>query len=215
MIITCPKGHPSAEPDFCSECGAKIGGSSVNVPSAPSLAPNSPGASGVGCPDCGTQRTIDGSSFCELCGYNFETGSHGEIPLPAQSVPDTPPAPKWTVQITVDAALKEPESPDPPADWTPRSLPVERDTLLIGRTGRSRATTPDIALDFDSGVSTRHALLTRTHGIGWTIRDIGSSNGTRLNGTELQPMVDVLLKAGDRVTLGHWSCLTLAEDGQP
>jgi FHA domain len=211
MTINCPKGHTSTESDFCSECGAKIGGASANA--ALAGANGQPSGNGA-CPDCGIQRTVDRGNFCELCGYNFETGAHGEIPLPGQSAADAPPAVKWTVLVTVDAALKEPESPDPPEAWTPVSIPADRDALLIGRTSQSRAAAPDIALDFDLAVSHSHALLTRTNGPGWTIRDIGSSNGTRLNGTDLQPMVDVPLKAGDRVTLGHWTCLTLSDQSQ-
>jgi pSer/pThr/pTyr-binding forkhead associated (FHA) protein len=92
------------------------------------------------------------------------------------------------------------------------SVAAERDTLLIGRTSQSRGVAPDIALDFDSAVSHRHALLTRANGSGWTIRDIGSANGTRLNGKDIQPMVDVPLNPGDRVTLGHWTCLTLCSE---
>jgi hypothetical protein len=122
---------------------------------------------------------------------------------------------RWTVLVTVDPSLREPESPEPPADWKLITIAADRDTLLVGRSSQSRATMPDITLDFDSAVSHRHALLTRTNGSGWTIRDIGSSNGTRLNGQDLQPMVDVPVKAGDRVTLGHWTCLTLSQDDKP
>lgn len=209
MTVTCPKGHQSSEPDFCSECGAKIGLASTN-----GHAPNTPAPVGAdACPDCGTHQAVDGGAFCELCGYNFQTGAHGEIPVPSQQAGK--PVPKWMVVVTVDPTLKEPESPDPPADWTPLSIPADRDTLLIGRTSQARTAAPDIALDFDLAVSHRHALLTRANGSGWTIRDIGSSNGTRVNGQDLQAMIDVPLNAGDRITLGHWTCLTLAQENQP
>jgi pSer/pThr/pTyr-binding forkhead associated (FHA) protein len=41
------------------------------------------------------------------------------------------------------------------------------------------------------------------------MRDIGSANGTTLNGVELEPLVDTPLKAGDEITLGHWTRLTV------
>jgi ribosomal protein L40E len=198
MTVTCPKGHESTEPDFCSECGARLG-SAMAETSAP--------AAEI-CPDCNSARPPDGGKFCELCGYNFETGAYGEIPLP-------PAAPeKWTVLVTVDPALKEPGSPDPPPDWSPVTIAADRDTLLIGRTSKSRAIAPEIPLDFDTAVSHRHAVLTRTNASGWSIRDVGSSNGTRLNGRDIQAMIDVPLNPGDRVTLGHWTCITLSRAPQ-
>ena len=213
MTVSCPKGHASTEADFCSECGARI---ATQTAEAPPLQAN--GA----CPDCRTKRLADGGKFCELCGYNFETGAHGEIPtLSAAPVPEpepvAAPAPapvqqRWTVRITVDPALREAGSPDPPADWAQLSVDANRDSLLIGRSSQSRAIAPDISLDFDSAVSHRHALITRVNGSDWTIRDIGSSNGTRLNGQDLKAMEDVPLRPGDRVTVGHWTCLTLARE---
>jgi hypothetical protein len=147
-----------------------------------------------------------------LCGYNFETGAHGEIPLPPAAEP--PPAPatpveQWSIQVTIDPSLKEATSPDPPTDWQPFTVPAQGTTLLVGRKSASRNIAPEISLDFDSAVSHRHAILTRTDGTGWVLRDIGSSNGTRLNGQDVQPNTDVAVRPGDRITLGHWTCLTL------
>jgi hypothetical protein len=201
MTFTCPKGHESTEADFCSDCGSKIG-------SAPADAPAVPPATDT-CPDCKSPRQPDAGKFCELCGYNFESGAHGEIPT------YTPAPENWTVLITIDPALKESESPDPPSEWSPRTVKADRDTLHIGRTSQSRAINPEISLDFDSAVSHRHAVLTRNNAKGWSIRDVGSSNGTRLNGKDIQAMIDVPLQPGDRVTLGHWTCLTLSREPQP
>lgn len=216
MTVTCPKGHTSTEDDFCSECGVKI---------ANAAAPNGansdiggleppPLTSGANCPDCMTPRPAAAATFCELCGYNFETGAHGEIPLPpiaAEAEPVSAPA-KWTVHVAIDPALKEPGSPEPPMEWQRLTIPADGNTLLIGRRSAARNIAPEISLDFDTAVSHRHAILTRTDSNGWTLRDIGSSNGTRLNGQDVQPMTDVLIKPGDRITLGHWTCLTLVSE---
>lgn len=207
MTATCPKGHASTESDFCSECGAKINGS----------AGANTGAAREACPDCKTPRS-DRGKFCELCGYNYETGAHGEIPMApvvsAQPVEagKSDEQKKWTIQVTIDPALKEGGSPDPPADWQPFTVAAAGETLLIGRTSKPRNILPEISLDFDTAVSHRHAVLTRSDGNGWSIRDIGSSNGTRVNGKDLQPMVDVPLQPGDRITVGHWTCLTVSRE---
>jgi pSer/pThr/pTyr-binding forkhead associated (FHA) protein len=40
-------------------------------------------------------------------------------------------------------------------------------------------------------------------------RDLGSSNGTKLNGAEVASLVDLPLKSGDQLTLGHWTRITV------
>ncbi len=56
----------------------------------------------------------------------------------------------------------------------------------------------EIVLD-DVGVSRRHAQLSPVEG-GWTIQDLGSTNGVVLNGREIRAAE--LLHAGDRIELG-------------
>lgn len=211
----CPKGHQSEDADYCSECGAKL---QASAPPAPS--PNGAVSKGETkkCPDCGTPHALSEGVFCEVCGYNFETGAHGEIPLPAApepvvsepAVPEPPPAVEaavaasWEVTISVDPSLRSAESPEPPPAEPPKVLTLISGDHLIGRTSERRAIHPEIALDLDEAISHRHALL-KVESAGLTLRDLGSSNGTLLNGKEVQPLVDLLLKDGDQITLGHWT----------
>lgn len=204
-VYSCPKGHSSTEGDFCSECGAKINGASSSAPSA--------SVRGT-CPDCGSPRPADGAVFCEVCGYNYQTGGHGEIPLSAatpvsEPAPEPPSSAKWVVTACADTSLKEQGSPDPPMGLGPFSFTVDKDNLLIGRRSEGRGIFPEIPLDFDSAVSHRHALLMRTADATLLLRDVGSSNGTRVNGSDIPPLVDVPIREGDRITLGHWTCLTV------
>lgn len=204
--FTCPKGHPSTEPDFCSECGAKIQGAK----SAPAV----PSANGK-CPDCSADRAADGSVFCEVCGYNFATGAHGEVPVapanaqaaPPEEEPAAPPTPPkgWTATVTVDPSLREPDSPAPPASVEPFTVSLDKPVSLIGRKSESRAVFPEIALNFDAAVSHRHALLERVDGGALVLRDIGAANGTRLNGKDVPSLVDTPLNDGDEITLGYWT----------
>lgn len=217
----CPKGHTSTESDFCSECGAKIQANGAAAGSGGAGAPAT--GAPAKCPDCGTARFAEDTVFCEICGFNFMTGTHGEIPLPGAAaavppppVPDTPassaapqesPAPVsgWTVSVRVDPSLRESGSPPPPADAASFTIELRKELSLIGRTSQSRAIFPEIAIDFDDAVSHRHALLNRDGGGRLLLRDIGSSNGTRLNGKDVEPMTDVELHDGDELTLGHWT----------
>jgi hypothetical protein len=215
--FVCPKGHASGEPDYCSECGAKILGAPHPADEAIPL----PATTAVECPDCGTTRENTGVAFCEICGYNFNTGARGEVPvvLPAAAVaPEPPPAPVeaapspasgWIVTVSVDPALHKPGSPEPPADVPPFTYAVKDPVSLIGRKSAARAIFPEIALDYDEAVSRRHALLQLTPEGALLLRDIGAANGTELNGSAIAPMVDHPLKDGDRITLGHWTRITV------
>jgi len=69
-----------------------------------------------------------------------------------------------------------------------------RDPLLIGRSARN-----DITLE-DDWVSAEHLRLRRLHGA-WLAEDLGSTNGTRLNGRPLKGAARV--RAGDVLDLGR------------
>ncbi|BDA74933.1 hypothetical protein CAL7716_090990 [Calothrix sp. PCC 7716] len=214
----CPKGHISTEPDYCSECGAKIQGSieqviTVNPPdNLPKLTKNA-----ITCPACTAPHDPNSGHFCEICGYNFNTGVHGEIPiksaeykvlsaeypLPTQHLALSTQH-SLEITITVDPALRNAESPEAP-NQPPIILRLDKDSNLIGRLSVARGINPEIALNFDTAVSHRHALINRQSDGTFTLRDIDSSNGTVLNTLELTPMVDAVLKDGDEFTLGHWT----------
>ena len=72
----------------------------------------------------------------------------------------------------------------------------ESDTVL--RAGR--LSTLEVVLD-DASVSRRHAEL-RANGNGWRVRDLGSTNGTYLNGARLGPG-ELPLKVHDLVRFGN------------
>ena len=67
--------------------------------------------------------------------------------------------------------------------------------------GRSRDC--DIVLE-DSSISRRHAEL-RPGGQGWTIEDLGSTNGVRVNGNTVHGPQEV--RTGDRIEIGSTEML--------
>ena len=210
--FTCPKGHQSTEPDYCSECGAKMAEAAPSSV-APSSAPIAPAEEF--CPRCDTPREDKAIAFCEACGYNFvtQTGGAERIIPPAPQPPAPAPVPsgptRWALTLAVDPALRDPTSPEPPPDFKPFTFTLDEPSSLIGRTSKARAITPEIPLTYDDAVSHRHALLQMDANGALQLRDIGSSNGTRLNGNDLKPMVDYPLKDGDQITLGHWSRISV------
>jgi len=94
------------------------------------------------------------------------------------------------------AALRprRPRPPGPPAPPAPLCLPrdVER-RFTIGRALECDLTLADLS------VSRWHARLHHEDG-GWLLSDLGSTNGTRLNGWRVTTPVEV--KAGDQVSFG-------------
>jgi pSer/pThr/pTyr-binding forkhead associated (FHA) protein len=111
--------------------------------------------------------------------------------------------------VAVDPSLREAGSPDPPAGFGPFMIQLDKPVSMIGRRSDSRAIFPEIPLNYDDAVSHRHALLQRGDDGTLVLRDIGASNGTRLNGKDVEPMLDTPLKDGDEITLGHWTRITV------
>ncbi len=79
-----------------------------------------------------------------------------------------------------------------------RRLPLPARGATIGRSREC-----DIVLD-DAGISRRHAEI-RPDAEGWTVADLGSTNGVRLNGRPVRGVE--ALQAGDSVELGSTEIL--------
>jgi hypothetical protein len=77
-------------------------------------------------------------------------------------------------------------------DGAERTVPLSSDSVTIGRLADC-----DVVLT-DKGASRKHAQLKR-RGDAWTITDLGSTNGTRLNGQTIQSRE---LTDGDKITIG-------------
>jgi hypothetical protein len=207
--MVCPKGHSSTESDYCSECGAKIAASTPAAAAAPAPAPG-PEAGPVAavatatgsCPSCGAPRDDSGVAFCEVCGRDF--ASAPAVVSPENAAPRAQIS-SWMVTISVDPALREPESPEPPVGIAPATIELKEPASLIGRRSEARAIFPEINIPHDDAISHRHALLQVYASGTLLLRDIGSSNGTRLNGKTVEQMVDHPLTDGDTIALGHWS----------
>lgn len=75
-----------------------------------------------------------------------------------------------------------------------RRVVLEADALTLGRLPEC-----ELALA-DSGVSRRHAQVRRGSGGGWVVADLGSTNGTKLNGRRISG--EHVLKDGDEITVG-------------
>jgi hypothetical protein len=210
-MYQCPDHHSSETPDFCSVCGVEI---AKNQP-APASA-----SSSENCPQCGAPRESGRQVFCEGCGFNY----HSRVPTPATSAPVTneperevataqlPAAAqvattvRWDVIAKVDANLYGKPNPDAPVKQPAQTFTLFDTENMIGRADSGVRVQVPIK---DAGVSRRQALLIRQPDGGLILRDLGSANGTQLNGVEVTPGVDNPLKDGDTIAIGAWTRLAV------
>src|SRR5450631_4853715 len=153
------------------------------------------------CPNCALVNTAD-ALFCEGCGYDFTTGTMpreatsnpldlGGPPAPSAtpvqpSAPD-PPSPStapgvgvdWVAEVWVDPDWYAEQASEEkcPSPGLPMVVPLRTQSLLIGRSSKSRNIHPEIECSADIGVSRRQAQLT-TDGQRWWVEDLQSANGT-------------------------------------
>jgi pSer/pThr/pTyr-binding forkhead associated (FHA) protein len=77
--------------------------------------------------------------------------------------------------------------------------------LLVGRKDNQRGIYPDVDLGldggYDAGVSRRHAIIS-PNSKGYILEDLGSANGTFINGRRLAPQSSEPISHGDELKFG-------------
>jgi serine/threonine protein kinase len=119
----------------------------------------------------------------------------------------------WAADVPQEEIISFPEgSPE-------RRFPLSGTELLIGRRSVSRGIHPEIDLTSppggpptDTGVSREHAKLVVGPDGGWSVVDLGTENGTLVNGQEVPPGALIRLRDGDRVNLGMWTVITITRE---
>lgn len=154
------------------------------------------------CSNC-QHENVSGTLFCVECGAQL----NGTETLTTQAITQD--------QIVDDlkkSAASEPPS-SPANSWlslhlmdSGKILPLAtRNEFTMGRLSEGQPIMPDIDLTpyqaYASGVSRLHAVVKR-EAERVVIMDLGSSNGTYLNGRRLNPHTEEPLKHGDVVALG-------------
>jgi hypothetical protein len=106
-----------------------------------------------------------------------------------------------TMVYSTSERLSEPLREPDPRRGTAR-LRIGGRCELLGSAGATlgRSREADIVLD-DANVSRRHAEV-RPSGGSWIVRDLGSTNGVKVNGRRLDPTRPQSLKRGDVIELG-------------
>ncbi len=159
------------------------------------------------CPNC-QHKELPGALFCSECGTQLVSLDI----LNTRSIQKTPSeglAPKIKIPEVA------PKTPGAHGNEPSISLHIvdsgqvlhlaERAEFTLGRTIEGQPILPDIDLSpfeaFTLGVSRLHAAL-RIVNHEVVITDLGSSNGTRVNGQKIVPHVDYPVTHGDIIALG-------------
>ena len=157
----------------------------------------------ITCPNC-RHNELPGALFCSQCGALLEgaTGvatqnmrSTGQLATD-QVGGDTPPLPAAEPQSAVAVCVVD----------SGQIIPLEnRDEFTLGRSAEGQPILPDIDLAafraYEMGVSRLHASI-RIEGKQVLAMDLGSVNGSRLNGQKIPPHKPCALNHGDILTLG-------------
>ena len=112
--------------------------------------------------------------------------------------------------VVVDPSLYTEPDPDIPlpVGEPERVFPLDFAENLLGRRSDRKDIHPEIPVG-DPGVSHRHAKLLRQPDGGFILLDVGSTNGTKLNGVDVLPGVRTPLQDGDQITVGCWTRIIL------
>lgn len=152
------------------------------------------------CPNC-QHENIQGAVFCGECGSRlvaisrYATQTLGAIE--GNSVTEAPAAPPPVDNVgSISLHLME----------TGQVLSLAgRNEFTLGRMTEGQPILPDVDLTqydaFSRGVSRLHAAL-RLNNQKLVVIDLGSSNGTRVNGQKILPHLEYPLNHGDILALG-------------
>jgi len=159
------------------------------------------------CPNC-QHKELPGALFCSECGTQLVSLDI----LNTRSIQKTP-----SEALTPKVKIPEVAPKAPGSHGTEPSISLhivdsgqvlhlaERAEFTLGRTIEGQPILPDIDLSpfeaFTLGVSRLHAAL-RIVNHEVVITDLGSSNGTRVNGQKIVPHVDYPISHGDIIALG-------------
>ena len=163
----------------------------------------------VYCTQCGSANH-EGARFCSHCGTPLNWGSPGDqagettsmISLAGPEAPEAEPGEELAAELAAADGL-----PIGTALLVVRRGPNAGSRFLLDNdlTTAGRHPDSDIFLD-DVTVSRRHAEFYR-HGSSFTVRDVGSLNGTYVNRERIE---EATLNGGDEVQVGKFRLVFLA-----
>jgi pSer/pThr/pTyr-binding forkhead associated (FHA) protein len=120
------------------------------------------------------------------------------------------PAQRLNVVVITDPSLVEDEEQRKQCPQGEPTLifPLDLDENLVGRRSDAKKIYPEIDIR-DPGVSHRHLKIERQADGSFVALELGSANGTTLNGTALKPGLPTPIAVGDELLVGLWTRLRI------
>ena len=160
----------------------------------------------ITCPQCKHQE-LDGALFCTNCGAQLFNDSDTTATINRTDLNNMP-------GISSPTASTFPTPPEEMKDSQVAIQIMDSDEVIflegnkdftIGRSTEGQMIVPDIDLSshdaYEAGVSRLHASLT-INKQDISAKDLGSANGTRLNGQKIAAHAEHSVQHGDILTLG-------------
>ena len=164
------------------------------------------------CPNC-QNKEVSGAIYCSKCGGQLvdahlithkiqtaETNLAFDRDTDRLQAPPQGPLQSWISLLIIESG---------------QVLPLtDRIEFTLGRTAEGQPIIPDVGLTaynaYANGVSRLHAAIKLVNNR-TVIVDLGSSNGTYLNGVRLSPYIEMPVAHGDLVYLGKLKMQVLIE----
>jgi FHA domain len=120
------------------------------------------------------------------------------------------PAQRLNVVVITDPSLVEDEEERKqcPQGEPDLVFPLDLEENLVGRRSDAKKIFPEIDIR-DPGVSHRHLKIVRQSDGSFVALELGSANGTTLNGTALKPGLPTSIAVGDELLVGLWTRLRI------
>jgi hypothetical protein len=169
----------------------------------------------IRCPHC-QHEEYPGALFCSVC------GAHIAPAIPEGLTTDIYKTYPETVQDTTPPPFPTPPDTQADAFVAIKILSTEEIVFIngceefsLGRSAVGQPLVPDIDLApyeaYKAGVSRLHASINISN-IPITVQDLGSVNGTRINGKKIEPLSPKIIHHGDILTLGKMKILLLIQE---
>jgi hypothetical protein len=161
------------------------------------------------CEDCGTEAKPGDqeqpAQVCQSCGGRLIEGQ--------PDLPEVAPFPiKALERGRLELAAGPGEAAGPRLEVRVGNLagtfPITKPVMVLGRRDPAGGARPDVDLSADDAVSRRHAELRMRDGAAYLV-DLGSTNGTIVNGDPITPGEERMLSDGDVIQLGERCVLTM------
>ncbi|WP_446222623.1 FHA domain-containing protein [Nocardia sp. IBHARD005] len=215
----CPHCHAPASGRFCEGCGHD---SALPPPAAIARAGDRPASAD---PTRESVRPESPDPSWASAQPDHQSGFDSTL-IATGAAPDSGRSRVWVARIFADrefyARVQARKGPDAERvefpDFSPeRRIILRGNQFLIGKRSASQGIVPEIDLGIapaDIGVSRAHAMIQVDRGGALTITDLGSTNGTSLDGAEtpITPQQAVAVGEGSRIHVGGWTTIAITAE---